>query len=581
MRRKPFLTAAMAALAGLALACRPHEPAGLVPTESPRPGATAPAGQTPVGAGRSLVEGARFAMNGGRSLWNYVATETYICASFDYVADVGTHPTTRAPRREQRWALLAWTPDGRKLWQKDYPRAFRLVAAGDRVALMYQEVTPQLRGGIIWIDATTGKELWHVKFSRVPTYMCYYPQERMLVAIVRSPTINTRGQGAWMDVLAFDADGRQAWTWRYRKCADLDPARMDGRTLVLVPAYASQPAIVRLDVATGREVWRVPWDCDKPVEKFQHPRQAPRALVALVPVKGPDGVVFLDMTDGTVAWSAPAPPDSRRVWTTDEPDRVYLTGDPMKGKMLAACGYPSGKLIWTDQTATASYAGPVAWGPDVVIVMHRVLARAVGNNVQAELRVYARDGTLKGHRPSNDPDNADQALGYTLRPVPVGDRLYVATLNAVVALRRPADFGLRKHFPTGRLNLALVGGHSGITVHWALPPKLVGPVVQRIGSPGRVSVYSPCPGKVAQLLAPGITVPQVKLYRGKDMEQYLRPSGSPRVRRDFETAVAGELECTPLGTDKVRIVLRDLCFPSIAFTQIGPIEVQLDVPPAP
>ncbi|MCE5279805.1 MAG: hypothetical protein ABFD92_20650 [Planctomycetaceae bacterium] len=121
---------------------------------------------------------------------------------------------------------------------------------------------------------------------------------------------------------------------------------------------------------------------------------------------------------------------------------------------------------------------------------------------------------------------------------------------------------LHVRYAQGRLNVNLAGPSEGVTVVWFLP--------KQIREPLRES------------LDPTRRFPEVLLYRGKDMDEYLAPSGSPKRPRPHEKATAGILECEPLAKEKtVRITLRNLEFQTVTIPQIGPLEVLLDGVAAP
>jgi hypothetical protein len=130
------------------------------------------------------------------------------------------------------------------------------------------------------------------------------------------------------------------------------------------------------------------------------------------------------------------------------------------------------------------------------------------------------------------------------------------------ALKAVLSPKLQVRYAHGRLNVNLAGPSEGLAVTWPLPKEIRGPLRESID--------------------PNKRFPEVLLYRGNDMEQYLAPSGAEPVPRPHETAVAGILECEPGTKDKtVKMTLRDLRFQTVTVPQIGPLDVELDNPPAP
>lgn len=123
------------------------------------------------------------------------------------------------------------------------------------------------------------------------------------------------------------------------------------------------------------------------------------------------------------------------------------------------------------------------------------------------------------------------------------------------------EFPVQSHWEHGRLALQLISSDSGLVVHWTLPRNMQEPVQAQ--------------------LAPGTGYPEVLLYRGKDVAEYLRPSGSPRFARPHERAVSGTLQCTPTGEKTAKLVLKDLRFQTVEIRQVGPLDVRLDVTPPP
>ena len=123
------------------------------------------------------------------------------------------------------------------------------------------------------------------------------------------------------------------------------------------------------------------------------------------------------------------------------------------------------------------------------------------------------------------------------------------------------EFPVQSHWAHGRITLQMISADSGLLVVWALPAQIRQPVRVEVG--------------------PGTEWPEVLLYRGKDMAQYLAPSGSPRFQRPHERATSGTLLCMPTGEKTARIVLKDLRFQTVTIRQVGPVDVRLDLTPPP
>jgi Tol biopolymer transport system component len=179
-------------------------------------------------------------------------------------------------------------------------------------------------------------------------------------------------------------------------------------------------------------------------------------------------------------------------------------------------------------------------------------------------------------RPEHDdlwiPDDfktGPKTLRYIVRD---GDRLRLVeaawpedrTWETAAEKPAAADFKIVKPYAEGRLSLRLAGAESGITVSWSLP--------QKAGDPA---------GKIEAKIEAGKNDPVVRLFHGTNLVKAFAPSGAPVEAPPYETARAGRLECTLTGPHKATITLRDLEFDTATLRQIGPLEVELDIPPLP
>lgn len=123
------------------------------------------------------------------------------------------------------------------------------------------------------------------------------------------------------------------------------------------------------------------------------------------------------------------------------------------------------------------------------------------------------------------------------------------------------EFPVQSHWAHSRIVLQMISADSGLLVVWALPAQIRQPVRAEV--------------------APGTDWPEVLLYWGKDMAQYLAPSGSPRPPRLHERASSGTLLCMPTGERTASILLKDLRFQTVEIRQVGPVDVRLDLAPPP
>jgi len=387
-----------------------------------------------------IAPDAAFSVKDATQIMNFLAADDAVFASVRYEGPEVESPYRRGAGgpvmiRERRSALAAWDTDGRPLWQQDYPAAYKLALADDKLVLAHDTGMADGERGLIWIDSRTGREISRVKLSGRPCHMSYYPQADLTVLIVMPQHRLRTLEGAWMEVAAFDSHGRQAWLWKY-DCTELAPLRMDGKALVVVASHAKAPAVVRLDPASGREMWRAKWDFGEAVES-----SAARAAgdshesLVLVPMAG--GVRFLDLATGRTVRDIPLPAlGGRRAWAVEHYDRFYVTSDDLKGITLAAYAYPSGRLLWSDETGTVSYFGPVAWGRNVVFMARRLSEGLTGRTTVNELRAYGPDGKclalVSGEAPSGE---SPFYWNDTLLPQVAGDRLYAAAGRSVLAMK--------------------------------------------------------------------------------------------------------------------------------------------------
>lgn len=432
-------------LAGAVAAGCADLPAASIEESGPRTeGAQGSAGENnraaPRAAGRLMVD-TTFVPESATIIRQFVVSDRVLIASFDYQGPLIENPYTDAAKpsymHQTRTALAAWTLDGRALWRQDSPRAYKLELAGSEVALAYDGGGVHSERGIIWFDVATGKQLRRTKLEGRPLDMRYYSEVRLLVLMIMPQHRLETMDGAWMEVAAYDAEGRPAWRWKKDGPA-LSPLRMDGSTLVVGASYGPVPAAIRLDPATGRLVWSAPWNFDEPVKASPGP-EAPLSHESLVMLPMSAGARFLDLANGQPAADVPLPEIPRRgTWTVaGQGDRVYVTSDDLKSITLAAYRFPSGQRIWVDETGTVSYFGPAAWGSDVAFMARRLSGGLVGQAMTTELRVYGPQGDLLGYVASDSPDGTLHWMDNLPIRV-VGDRIYAAASNAVLAIRLQA-----------------------------------------------------------------------------------------------------------------------------------------------
>jgi hypothetical protein len=361
-------------------------------------------------------------------------SEKLVCSSFYHKGALVPLPFSRStePRLAYQWlpALAAWTSEGRKLWQADYPVAYRLAIAGDEIALAYDDGSANAERGIIWIDSATGARLGSVRLGGSPYEMRYYREQELLVL-----TVELQGN-AGMEVVAYNARREMTWRWRYDR-GTLRPLRMDDEALV-VAASAKEPAVVRLDTRTGRELWRAPWRFNDPIAQ-ESATNVPASHESLVMSRAKGGVRFHDLASGKVVTELADPlerPWSWSAWALPaHGDRLYLSVlNDLNGITLAAYQFPSGRMLWADETGTGTNHCPVAWGEDTVFLTWRESP----GPLLSELRIYGRAGTLHACWRTWYERPEVFFINNNLPPRVVGARLYIAGYNCVLALGRTA-----------------------------------------------------------------------------------------------------------------------------------------------
>lgn len=405
----------------------------------------------------------RFTVEKATQIMSFVVSKDAVYASIRYTGPLITDPRIRSQRpwmtHERHSAVVAWRPDGELLWQADYPEARYLALADDKLVLAYNSGWLYSKKGIIWIDRVTGQEAHRTEFGGrtelggSPLNLTYYPKVQLVVMLRISPECGLHGlNDVWMEVVAYKSNGTLAWQWKH-ECRDLYALRIDGEALVVGTTYSEKPLIVRLDPRTGQEMWRVPWNSRKPIKQNEG-ENAPDSHESLVMVPMRYGVSFLDMASGKTVTSFPLPELSfrhirsflprpkvsfRQIWRVQHYDRVYITSNDVKGITIAAYHFPSGRVLWADETGTVSRGGPVAWRENVVFLARgRGESRSplgFGTVTLIELRVYGPKGRLLAKIAHNPQEKSEFFLNDTVRAQAVGERLYVASRNAVMAMR--------------------------------------------------------------------------------------------------------------------------------------------------
>lgn len=387
-----------------------------------------------------LVEGACFALPQQTQVIKYLVSGERVFASVrvDTRANVAGQGNG-AP--EYKSVLAAWDLKGKLVWQADFPLAYHLLFADGQLVMARDDGTVQAQRELIWIDPATGKVRRRAALDGRPGSVCYYPKaDRIVVLLYPQKRLETL-DGAWMEVAAYNQEGQRAWLWKI-DATELDALRLDGEVLVVGSTFSKTPVVVRLDPGSGQEMWRTPWERkgtpDVPRELAVKEGALNLDHVIALPVDG--AVEFLDLARGKVQvrypWSFKLPEPSphpmyRQYAIRGHSDRYYFTRWELEGITLAAAAFPSGKLLWAEETGTVSYRPPVAWGDRTVFLTRRLTGGLVGSVSLTELRIYDARGKLLTRQGKNYPDHWDD----TVSAQAVGDRLYVVRNGQVVALK--------------------------------------------------------------------------------------------------------------------------------------------------
>jgi len=181
-----------------------------------------------------------------------------------------------------------------------------------------------------------------------------------------------------------------------------------------------------------------------------------------------------------------------------------------------------------------------------------------GREIDINLPVDKRD-ILQAAREALSGRAREQVDGYFAAVAKRAD----AVAKAVEAGSAPKmEFKVQSHWAHGRIALYIIGEDAGLVIGWSLPPQMT--------------------GRFQESIVPGEVGPSVCLFHVNDIPKY-PIGGAVRPPKKHETALAGQLICGPERTDKpmVSISLRNLRFPTLQIENIGPIEVQLDLPAPP
>lgn len=375
----------------------------------------------------------RLTIKNATQVMNFVAVKHAVFASLRHMTKAKDDAEP-----ERRPVLVAWKPDGTLLWTSEQPEAYKLAVTRDHVVLAYDAGYRDSERGLIWIDAETGKEARRVLLPGRPMLMRFVPELDLLIVFVMSAGRaggSSNKDDVWLGALAYDLDGKAVWEWR-EKCHELAPLRVDAETIVVTAYLGNDRSVIGVSTKTGKALWRAPWDDNGAIEAptLEKSFTSHRSLALLLCKKG---VRFLDAGSGEPKGALPLPSQGyRKVWTTEQNDRLFFTSDVLDGITMAAYGIPSGKAIWSDETGTVSYAGPVAWGAETVFLARRLTGGLTGTISLTELRIYSPHGALVGHMPTVPLKRGSLYWDDTQSPQLVYGRLYVASDNAVVILRR-------------------------------------------------------------------------------------------------------------------------------------------------
>lgn len=216
---------------------------------------------------------------------------------------------------------------------------------------------------VLCLDAATGKTLWEHTYNC--PYGIAYPSGPRATPVVGENRLYTLG--AMGDVKAFDAiEGRVLWSvslptayaceppvWGYAAHPLLDGPRL------IVPAGGPGSALVALDTATGKELWRA---LDAREIGYAPPILGTIAGRRQLIFWHPDAVTGLNPETGAVLWSHPYPvggkpqrPEVTIALPRYQDDRLFLTSF-YQGSLLLRVPGPgeSPTVLWNRRSARLS-----------------------------------------------------------------------------------------------------------------------------------------------------------------------------------------------------------------------------------
>jgi hypothetical protein len=173
-------------------------------------------------------------------------------------------------RRDPDETVLAINlADGKILWEKKYPAAFKKNQFAVQMA-KGPNATPLVDGGrlftlgvtgvlVAW-DTATGRELWKRDFSKsidTTKLFCGTAASPLLIGGHLIVQVGSDTQGG--QVLSLDpATGKDAWEWRGPGPGYASPVSISvgGKTQVVA---VTQESIIGLDSQSGKELWLVPF----------------------------------------------------------------------------------------------------------------------------------------------------------------------------------------------------------------------------------------------------------------------------------------------------------------------------------
>ncbi|NQU24149.1 MAG: HEAT repeat domain-containing protein [Candidatus Nealsonbacteria bacterium] len=395
---------------------------------------------------RNLVEAARFGVPEQVQAGRFLAFPDRVIASVQYRTGETSFPKPSPFRRQARptaqpvikSALAAWTLDGKLLWRTDLPLAYHLVAAGNQLVLAYDGGGLHSQRGLIWVDASDGKEIRRVSLPGRPSKVAFNPRsESLIIVFYPQRRLTVIDEETWMEVRSYQMDGTPAWK-HSEPVSELTGIRLDATAVVIGSTAGKEPFVAGLDPLTGKSLWRRGWGRFPSVPELGTPR--PKNLKGLACIPKTEGLEFLDPATGATLHALPRP-NAQRLMPKfcEHADRVYYTSMQLEGFTLAAQAFPAGNVLWSDCTGTVSYAAPAAWGQDTVFLCQRLSGGLTGHGVVTELRVYSPTGELlsKITKQRVDADGKETGEGYfsTAIATPVGERLYVVDSDGLAALR--------------------------------------------------------------------------------------------------------------------------------------------------